>query len=260
MLVRQRLSELEARRAGLDGERAATTAMIRRLSGRAEDRPVPPAKFFDSGELPGREALTELAAQHSERLQIRAAEIDRAEHALDLARSQDRPDFTLGVEYTEVGRNRLTSPPDSGEDAVMAIFKINLPVWRKKYDALDHSALKDLSAARESRRETEADIRQQIARSHARAESLKNQLHIYERSLIPQSEQAYEATVGAFAAGRVEASQWLEAQRGLLEAELGHAFLRAEYLKSIVEIERDAAVELIPATSNPEQPLNKNNP
>ena len=71
-----------------------------------------------------------------------------------------------------------------------------------------------------------------------RIETIRSQLRLYERTLLPQVEQALESTLDAYSNGAAEVTGLLEIQRLLLDAQLGAARLRADYLKAAADLER----------------------
>ncbi len=184
---------------------------------------------------------------------MREADITLAERAHEVARLEGRPDLTLGFEYTEVNDNLFASPPDNGEDAIMASIRISLPIWRGKYDALERGARRDLAAARERERATRDDLVQRMRQVHARAKALAGQVRLYETRFLPQTQETFEAAVAGFASGRLDPLRWIEAQRDLLDAETGLVLLRADHLQAVNKLERLCAIELIaehPANNN----------
>jgi len=127
---------------------------------------------------------------------------------------------------------------------VMAYLSMNIPIWRGKYNAIESSARKRLSSARAHERAVRGDIVMATVQAWSRADSMRNQIGVYEATLIPQAKQAYTSTVTAFASGKASSVKWIEAQEGVLNAELGLALLQADYLKIIAELERVTAINL----------------
>ena len=245
LLVKQRLSNLEAELIGIMGERDVAAAMINRLRGTAATTEVGAADYYKVSALPEREALLNHAINNSEALQAGIAATKSANDAFALASAQDLPDVTLGIDYTEINRNTFSNPSGNGRDAVMAYFSVSIPIWRSKYDALESSARKRLSSARANEQAVRSDVAMETVQAWTRADTILQQMGIYETTLIPQAEQAYRSTVSAFASGKASSSvKWLEAQDNILKAELGLAHLHADFLKAIAELERITAIEL----------------
>ena len=68
--------------------------------------------------------------------ELKALDYKRAkeEVSIELAKKDFYPDFMLGLEYV-VTDDAINSTRDSGKDPVVAMFSINLPIWRGKYKA-----------------------------------------------------------------------------------------------------------------------------
>ena len=247
LLMRQRLSRLEARRLRVAGKRDAAAAVVQRFSGQAEGEGRLDARFavLESQPLPERADLRSALIANSEQLKARTSGVAQAKQALEVARLETSPDITVGFDYTDVDRNRFSNSPDNGQDALMGFVRISLPIWRDKYDAINLSAVHELSAARAREQATEDDLVQKVFQIYARAAALRRQIRLYEERLLPESRETFEATLADFRSGRGGALHWIEAQRGLLDAEMGRLLLEADYLKAVVELERLSAVELV---------------
>ncbi len=245
LLMRQRLSRLEARRLDIAGAREAAAAEVRRFAGQKEA--VVPGRFeaLELPTLPERDSLKAALIANSERLKARTRGVERAQRALAVARLEEYPDITVGFDYTQISDNSFSDPPNNGRDAVMGFVRISLPIWRDKYRAVKMSAAKELSAARARKRATEDDLVEQVLQTYARAGALRRQIRLYEERLLPESRETFEATLAGFQTGRTGALHWIEAQRGLLDAEMGRLLLEADYLDAAIELERLSAVELV---------------
>lgn len=244
LLAKQRLSELKTRLLSLDGQREAAIAQLDRLRGRANARSYATLDKIPEPNLIDSNRLFALAEQNSEWLQAENAAITMAESGLKLAKRNRMPDFTLGVDYTTVGRNVFSSPSDNGQDAVMAYLSVNLPIWKGKYDAREEGARMRLEAQRVQRSATLQDLQAAIGQQHARAEAFRDQIVLYREDLLPQAEARHEATLASYAAGQTTALHWIESQRDLLKAQSGLVLLQSEYYAAIAELETIAAVDL----------------
>ena len=244
LLAKQRLSELRNQLSALDGQRSGAAAQLNRLLSAPPTAEPPTVEDLPETALLPYDALLRLAEENSEWLQAEAAAISTAEAALALAHKEGLPDFTVGVEYTEIGHSSLSSSPDNGSDAAMGFVSVNLPIWRDKYKALQEEAKTRLEAAQAQQAATLQEIQAAIARQYARASAYADQIELYRDDLLPQAEARHEATLASYSAGRTTALHWIESQRDLLQAQTGLALLRAEYFAAIAEIERLSATEL----------------
>jgi len=71
-----------------------------------------------------------------------------------------------------------------------------------------------------------------------RIQTLDEQITLFERTLLPQGEQALRSTEAAYSTGTIGVLDLLDSERVLLEIRLGMAQLSSEYMKSLAEMER----------------------
>lgn len=244
-LMRQQLTQLESRRLALHGEREAALSAMRRFAPERTGDRHPSLDSIETRPLPERADLARMLRENSERLQVRSAEVTAAERAHEVARLAGYPDITVGLEYTQVSRRTTADPPDDGQDAVMGSVRISIPIWRGKYNALEKSARYALSSAQERKRNTLNDLLEKMDRQYAKASALVDQVRLYEERLLPQTRETFEATLAGFGSGQADALRWIEAQRDLLDAEMGLVLLKSESLVTLTELERTAAIQLI---------------
>ncbi len=68
-------------------------------------------------------------------LQIQAAHINES-----LAEKQGRPQFGVGIDYVVIAKRPDVSIPQNGQDAIMPMVSMSLPIYRGKYKALRKEA------------------------------------------------------------------------------------------------------------------------
>jgi outer membrane protein TolC len=61
---------------------------------------------------------------------------------------------------------------------------------------------------------------------------------LFERTLLPQAQQALRSTEAAYSAGTLGVLDLLDSERVLLEVKLGLERLAHEYMKALAEMER----------------------
>ncbi|MFC1754675.1 TolC family protein, partial [Thermoproteota archaeon] len=67
---------------------------------------------------------------------------------------------------------------------------------------------------------------------------------LYKTALIPQTEQAFEATKTGYETGSVDFLNWLDSQRVLLQTKLAYYKAIVDYQKSIAYLERVVGSDL----------------
>ncbi|NIM04557.1 MAG: TolC family protein, partial [Armatimonadetes bacterium] len=80
------------------------------------------------------DSLYRMARESSPDLRLHQRRIEKAEREVGLAKLDYYPDFTLGVQYQDIGSGAPMAP-NEGRDAWSAKFSINLPLWWGKRQA-----------------------------------------------------------------------------------------------------------------------------
>ncbi|MEZ4387866.1 MAG: TolC family protein [Candidatus Krumholzibacteriia bacterium] len=140
-----------------------------------------------------------------------------------------RPQFTLGLDWIQIGEAVMDGVADSGKDALVARLGMTLPIWRGKYDGARQAAEASraaLSFQREARRQNLAarTLGAEVDRRDA-----DRRVRLHRDDLLPRARQAYEATLAAYRAGGGSLADVIGAERTLLSLE-----------ESLVAARRDA--------------------
>lgn len=151
--------------------------------------------------------------------------------AIELARKSYYPDFTVGVETTDV---------EGGSNPTAVMFSISIPIWQDKIEA-------SVSEARRRRKSIDARIIDIQSRLQAKFDLLsyyyndaKRKVSLYDDSLIPKAQQAIKVSLKGFESGKVDYADLLDAQRTLLEfqltsaRQLANAWIKAAELDSLI--------------------------
>lgn len=233
-------SRLETlRRQRVDAESVLNALMDRRV-----DRPLPKVEF--AGRPSVRLELDKLyAAARERRPEIQAAflQIEREEKRIRLARRQGWPDVTVGAGFVNVaGRSDLIAsaplPPGEGKNIYNFSVGVNLPIFRRKYNAGVLEATETFLASKQRYRGLANEIDVSIRSIGYRIETLDQQISLFESALLPQAGQALRSSESAYVTGMVSVLELLDSERVLLEVRLGLARLRADYMNALAEMER----------------------
>jgi len=179
------------------------------------------------------------------RPEVKAAffRIEKNEKSIHLARRDYWPDVTVGAGYVYVnGRQDPTGkenpPPDNGKDVYSLSVGVNLPIYRRKYDAGVLEASERFLAAREGYRDLINSVEVSVRSIGFRIGTIQNQIDLFENALLPQADQALRSSESAYSTGTLGVLDLLDSERLLLDVRLGLAQLRSDYLKSLSEMER----------------------
>ncbi|MBA3608016.1 MAG: TolC family protein [Chthoniobacterales bacterium] len=236
--------ELRSRQLTLEQQRAGIVARINALRARPANAAFAAVQEIPQGPLPSQERLFAVAEQYRQELQQAGVAIERDELGLALARKERLPDFTFGVDYTQVNDNIFSRPPDNGHDAVVGFVSVNVPIWFEKLNAQERMARKQLDASRETAANVAFQTQAEVRDAWAQAETYLDQVALYRRSIIPQTQDTYKASESSYAAAKVGLIDLLDSERSILAARLGLVLNEAELGKALAALERAVGVDL----------------
>ncbi len=222
------LNRLRQRRFALEAEVSAQVQALNRLRGRPLDEAIATtASVHDLGApvVPQLDAATADAMERSPELAAARLGVARAQSALDLARRERYPDFTVSAGIM---------PRGSLDPMWLASVGVTLPIWsaRKQGRAVDESAAR-ASAEASAAAEVEQILRLRVAERRTALASLAETIRLYRDGLLIQSQATADSTLAQYRVGKVTFASVLEANAGYISDEEG-------YLVSAAEAERIA--------------------
>ena len=195
--------------------------------------------------------LAAIGREHRPEIHAAAARVRGAESSLRLSRQAYRPDVVVGAAWGSVQNRRdidgRAGPPmDNGDDVLSVSVGITIPIYRAALHAGDEAARARLDAAEHARRATLGRVEQAIRSASSRLVAIDKQIALFERTLLPQAEQALATTEDAYATGATGVAELLDTETAMLDVRLGLARLNADYFQTLADLER-AAGRALPA-------------
>ena len=162
-------------------------------------------------------------------LQVKSAEVERSHAALDLARRETKPDFSVQYMWQHT----------SGDfrDYYMATFGIRLPNRGRVRAQIDEANAKREQAKAEYdavQRALEGEIQKQIVF----ARNSEEQLNIYGDGLIPQSEATLRASISGYQNGKQDFETLLSAFNDVVRLKIEYQQQLAEHESAVARLER----------------------
>ena len=232
----------------LRSQRVDVEAELNGLLDRSADTPVgsvplpsPPSHSFETEKLlqTGRLSRPEVqAARHR---------IEAGKRRIELARKGYRPDVSLGASFVNVlGRSdpagSLHPPDQNGKNIYGLTLGINLPIRRRRHDAAVLEATEETIASRRAYHGLIRQVEVSIRTLGFRIQTLREQIDLFERTLLPQAEQVLRSTEEAYATGRLGVLDLLDSERDLFQLRMGLAGLISDTMKAMAEMERAVGV------------------
>jgi outer membrane protein TolC len=248
--IQAQITRADVRLLELAERRAALIAALNGLRDRPAGEPAPRLDLPAPRTAPlDREALRRWAAARRPELAAAAARIAATESQVALAEKGYRPDVTVGLSYTLVGRRgdapgRLNPPPDNGDDILGLSAAVKLPVWRQSLDAAVAEAEATRWAAEAERQQLLAGIESTIGDLAARLPLLAQHLELLESVLMKQAGQSLRSAETAYSTGKLNAVDLLDAEVVMFEVQIAAARTRADLAIAWAQLERAVAAPL----------------
>ncbi|MBY0587199.1 TolC family protein [bacterium] len=146
-------------------------------------------------------------------VQIARTEADRARILLRRAQVEPHPNITLSGGYMQ----QTTFPNNIG----LVSIEMPIPVWNRNQGNI-RSARGAVSSATENVQRTYNELAGQLAMAVGRYEAAVQQTVRFEQAIIPKARESLEITRKGIAGGQFGFLTLLQAQRSIVEADLGY--------------------------------------
>jgi outer membrane protein TolC len=253
--IQAEITRIETKLLEIAERRASAVASLNALRNRSDDTDIPsldpPDQLdvdFDLG------TLKMSASTKRSEVVAAAAETARTAARVELARKENKPDFTFALSYSVVDQRsdpagRLLPPEDNGKDDFGLTVGFNIPIHRKRISAGINEALEHRRSAEQLQQDTLVRIHRDVEDLATRIPLIRNQLQLLEEVLVRQSEESLRSVEAAYGSGSLNALDLLDAERVLIEARTAAARSRADYAIAVALLE-GAIAGPIPTSSH----------
>jgi len=190
------------------------------------------------------EGVLALVAERNPDLGAAGHEVVRQTHAIALAKKSYYPDLTVGLNYIDTGAARMSGASGSGDDPLIAMVSINLPLWRGKYAASVREAEARRLAAVRSKTELKNNLVARATMALYRLRDAERKMGLYRDTLIPKAKQTLTVTETSYRAGKASFTDLIDAERIMLDFELSFERALADHAQHLAELEMLAGQEL----------------
>jgi cobalt-zinc-cadmium efflux system outer membrane protein len=199
-------------------------------------------------------ALIAALKRHNPQLAAMDFDIERLSREVDVAKRDFYPDIGLGLDWIDTGEARSPGVRDSGEDAVVFMLSMNLPVWRGSYRAAESQARAMARRAQHQRKDAENSLASRAERALYEFEDSGREVRLYDGALVPRAQELIGASEAAYMAGTIDFLNLIDAQRTLLQFRLGRERAWADQQQRLAELEMlvGADLPLVAAESSPD--------
>jgi outer membrane protein, heavy metal efflux system len=239
------LSSLQEQLLSYRQQVAATKAELNRIAGRDTATPIALPSTIER-ELPewSHELLRQIA--HASQPELNAARMRTAASrwGIDVARLKRRPDVTFGAGWVVMDAPGSTMPGD-GTDSFTLGVTASLPIWYRKYDAITAEATRQHCAAHASEDEVALRLDASLRDLWEQARASQQTVELYERSILPQARQTFEADQKSLVNNTVTFDRVIRDYRTLLNLELGYHRALGQHATTLARIRQTVGVDLL---------------
>ena len=232
------LSKLVERQTMLEQTRHTLEAQLNSLRDLPVNAPVGPTAEIRPSVLA--QSINELqsAAESSfPALKRQQTMIEGNRLAVDLARKEVRPNFSVGYTYMQ-----RTGIPDM----YGITFSTSLPIFRRtKQDMAIREAAENLESARRMEQNELTVLRYRVRQEYLQAESALRLLDLYSQGIVPQSRLTLESSLASYETGATDFQSVLGNFTTILDYELGYHQQIASHEKALARLEELTGLELI---------------
>jgi outer membrane protein, heavy metal efflux system len=213
-LAEDRLRELVSRRAPYAAELNAS--LNRDASSDIAWPTAVSARVIAVSEVTIRAAMRE----RNPELQALDQELESKRIGVQIAREESLPDLIVGLAYTVIGERGGLDLDKNGDDAILATFSLNLPLWRENYNAVERGAMAERLAAASRKADSLNTLTAQLQQSLFDHQDADRRATLYRDTLVPKAEESLEAALSSYTQDQADFLDLIEAQRTLLEFKL----------------------------------------
>ena len=171
--------------------------------------------------------LEQKLPEHNPELLLLEALTKAKEAGIDLANKNFYPDFGIGADYIFVG-DRDSAGSESGDDALVGMFSITLPLYRSKYKAALSQAETDKAAILQMKTAKFHELSAELAKTIFETTDSRRRIRLFRDTLIPKADESLESTYTAFEAGESTFLELLDTERSVLDFQLSLARAQAD--------------------------------
>jgi outer membrane protein TolC len=240
------LATLEDKLKSLEDLRGPIAARINAVLNRRcfEEPAWPRRERFQLVEVDRRQMIAALMV-HNPELRALDLEVESAKSGVELARKKFYPDIGVGVDWVQTGDR--SGVRDGGNDPIILMFTMNVPVWRKSYKAAELQAKANVRRASQRKTDVENTMVARAEQVLYDFEDSTRKIKLYGDILIPKAEELLAVSETAYKGGTIDFLSLIDAQRTLLGYQLNYERAVTNNRQRLAELEMLVGAELSPA-------------
>lgn len=242
--VRIQIKELENTLALLEDSRLPIKAEFNQLLNRDINEVVSIADSLSGSVVSWeRQALLDSITQNNPMLKMLDAEEEAYEAQKKMARLEGRPMLGAGVNYMPFSPRTENGTPMGGNDMVMPMLRLTIPIYRKKYNALQKEAELKQLAVQQRRENTVNQLTTRLSTALRDLDDATRRTKLY-REQTDLARQTLNLLMTSYATDGRDFEEVLRVQQQLLDYQLKLITSIVDQHVTIAMLENLAATEL----------------
>ncbi|MDG1896738.1 MAG: TolC family protein [Fuerstiella sp.] len=239
-------SKLEEQLVTSRQQKVSTVAEIERLLGGAAAGTIhAPKKLHVTLPDWSHPMLQGLAMQHQPAIAAARIRTQATRWGVTVAQLKRRPDFSVNASWFAIEGNRPASTVvDVGQDAWSVGASVSIPLWERKYDAMEQESRWNHAAAHASIDEAIQRYDAILRDLWAQANAAEQTATLYKSTILPQAQDTLAADQQSYANGTVDFDRVIQDFRNLLTLELGYHRAVGRLATALARIRQATGTEL----------------
>lgn len=242
--VRIEIKELENTLALLKDSRLPLQVEFNQLLNREYDHLVTISDTLAETSVPfERMAILDSISQKNPMLKMLDAEAEAYEAQKKMAKLEGRPMLGAGINYIPFSPRIEDGMPMGGDDMVMPMVRLTIPIYRKKYNAMQKEAELKQTAVQQRRKNTVNLLSTQWSNAMRDLDDATRRTDLY-RGQTDLARQTLNLLMTSYATDGKDFEEVLRIQQQLLDYQLSLITAIADQHTTIATLEKLAATEL----------------
>lgn len=160
---------------------------------------------------------------------------ESANRSIEAARKEGNPKIMFGLNYVLTG-NRDAALTDNGKDAFLVQTGIRIPLYRKKYNAMERQARLEWQSAVDLRQARENRVVTQLEEALRDFYDAQRRVELYRDIQIQRTRQAIDILTEQYASADVDFEELLRMQRKLLDFQMSREKAKVDQNTAVANI------------------------
>lgn len=190
------------------------------------------------------QAMADSIIARNPALQILRQQEEASESSIEVARKEGMPSFGLGLSYAAMTpRNNVEMPRRNGQDMLMPMASISIPLNRSKYKAQVREAEFMRESIRNDLVNTENQLHTELVQAVNQNRDARRKVELY-RQLVQQAQQTLNIITSAYTGGEESYEELLRMEQQILNYQLELEYARATQNTAVARLQRLMASEI----------------